>query len=578
MSQQLNVKDAYIETEYTSPLGLLSIIASPTVPIRHAPGLSLNTNIEIPEQRGVFIDGDGITPIDKYGQHEVSAYLDNLTTALPYHLNRFENVVVLGVGGGSHVRQALYHDTPSVTAVELDQQIVKLMQTDYRDFSGGLYNHDAVKLEVAEARGFFAGNLQRYDLIQMALMGSFAASSAGLYALNENYLYTVESISEFYSHLSEGGYLGISRWVKLPPRDALKLFATAIEALRNIGVAEPAKNLLLIRGWQTSTLLIKNGRFTKDDIAKARKFCETRSFDLAFYAGMPESLANRYNKLPEAFFYNGTKSLLGASSEKFLLDYKFNIEPATDDKPYFFYFFKWKTLPEIISLIGRGGAPQLESGYLILIATLIQALLISILLIVLPLWKRMRKSSVGMTKMAGYFSLLGFAFFFIEIGFIQKFILFLHHPVLAVATVLSSFLVFAGLGSYIASCWQEGRAARRLINIAVIAIGIIVLLYALFLSDLVFEPLVAAPMLVKFTVSLVLIGLLATPMGMPFPLGLARLAEKAKNQIPSAWAINGCASVISVILATVIAIHFGFTVVVLLAVTMYFVAAVIFEF
>ena len=578
LSQQLNVINAHIETESTSPLGLLSIVASPTVPIRHAPGLSLNANVKVPEQRGIFIDGDGITPIDKNGKNEVSAYLDNLTTALPYHLNRLENIVVLGAGGGSLIRQALYHDTLSVTAVELDQQIVKLMQKDYRDYSGSLYDHDAVKLVVDEARGFLARNTQRYDLIQVALMDSFAASSAGLYALNENYLYTVESLREFYTHLSEGGYLGISRWVKLPPRDALKLFATAIEMLRDLGVAKPADHLLLIRGWQTSTLLVKNGQFTKDEIAKAKNFCDKRAFDLAFYAGMPDSLANRYNKLPEAFFYNGAQSLLSTSSKRFLIDYKFNIEPATDDQPYFFYFFKWKSLPEIFSLMGRGGAPQLESGYLILIATLMQAVLISILLIVLPLWKRMRESSIGLGRMTGYFTLLGFAFFFIEIGFIQKFILFLHHPILAVATILSSFLIFAGLGSYIASRWQKGLAARQLVSIAVIAIGILVVFYALFLSKIVFEPLIAAPVLVKVAVSLLLIGLLATPMGMPFPLGLARLAEKTKDQIPSAWAINGCASVISAILATVIAIHFGFTLVVLLAVTMYFLAAAMFEF
>ena len=578
MSQHLNVIDTYIETKRSSPLGLLNVIASPTVPLRHAPGLSLNAFVEIPEQRGVFIDGNGITPIDAYAKRDDSAYLDYLTSALPYHLNRPANIVVLGAGGGSLVRQALYHEAHSVTAVELDQQIIKLMQGDYRDFSGGLYDHEVVNIQIKEARGFLAGNPQRYDLIQVALIDSFAASSAGLYALNENYLYTIEALEEFYAHLSKDGYLGISRWVKLPPRDGLKLFATAVKALRRAGVAEPAEQLLMIRGWQTSTLLMKKGQFTQEEIARARHFCETRSFDLVFYAGMPVSLANRYNVLPEPFFYHGAQLLLDDSSEQFLTDYKFNIEPATDDRPYFFYFFKWRTLPEIVSLMGRGGVPLLESGYLILIATLIQAVLISIVLILLPLWKRIRNSSVRRGRMVGYFAALGFAFFFVEIAFIQKFLLFIHNPVLAVALVLSGFLVFAGLGSYIASHYQTGQDARRLVTTAVIAIGIFGLLYALVLTDLVFEPLIGAPTLVKLAVSLALIGLLATPMGMPFPLGLARLGKQAKKQIPLAWAINGCASVISAILATVIAIHFGFTIVVLLAITLYFLAAIMFEF
>ncbi len=578
LSQQLNVIDAYVETERSSPLGMLGVITSPTIPLRHAPGLSLNATVEVPEQRGVFIDGDGITPINAYTKRDDSAYLDSLTSALPYHLNRPVRVVVLGAGGGNLVRQALYHDTPSVTAVEIDPQIVKLIRGDYRDFSGGLFNLDTVSVQIKEARGFLDGNPQLYDLIQVALIDSFAASSAGLYALNENYLYTVEALGKFYARLSMGGYLGISRWVKLPPRDALKLFATAIEALRRAGVVDPAKQLLLIRGWQTSTLLVKKGGFSSEEIARAQQFCNTRSFYLAFHADMPESLANRFNVLPEAFYYHGARALLGESSEQFLADYKFNIKPATDDRPYFFYFFKWRTLPEILSLRGRGGIPLLESGYLILIATLIQAVLISVVLIVLPLWKRIHVNGVRRGRMAGYFAALGLAFLFVEIAFIQKFLLFLHHPVLAVAAVLSGFLLFAGLGSYIASRWQTGRDARRMVITAVIVIGILGILYALVLPDLVFEPLIGAPIIVKLVVSLALVGLLAIPMGMPFPLGVARLSERANKQIPSAWAINGCASVISAILATVIAIHFGFTVVVLLAVVLYFLAAAMFEF
>ena len=173
---------------------------------------------------------------------------------------------------------------------------------------------------------------------------------------------------------------------------------------------------------------------------------------------------------------------------------------------------------------------------------------------------------------------VGLAFFFVEIAFIQKFLLFLHHPVLAVAAVLSSFLMFAGLGSYIAGRWRTSLGGRRLVITSVIVIGILGLLYVLVLPDLVFEPLIGAPISVKLAVSIALIGLLAIPMGMPFPLGVTRLDERAEKLIPSAWAINGCASVISAVLATVIAIHFGFTLVVLLAVVLYFLAAVLYEF
>jgi hypothetical protein len=150
--------------------------------------------------------------------------------------------------------------------------------------------------------------------------------------------------------------------------------------------------------------------------------------------------------------------------------------------------------------------------------------------------------------------------------------------VLAIAAVLSSFLIFAGLGSYLAGHWSKDQSAHRLVIIATVTIGALGLLYTLVVPNIIFQPLIAASMPVKLVVSLMLIGLLAIPMGMPFPLGLARLSEFAKQQIPSAWAINGCASVISAVLATVIAIHFGFTVVVLIAVILYLLAAVLFKF
>ncbi|MGI9294462.1 MAG: SAM-dependent methyltransferase, partial [Pseudomonadales bacterium] len=542
------------------------------------PGLSLNATAEIPEQRAVFTDGDAHTSIDAGAEAGSFGYLDSLTSALPYHLANPQRVAVLGAGGGALVRQALYHNTASITAVELNPQMVDLVQNDYRDFSGGIYGLNSVDVRIEDARGFFSGKPPSFDLIEIELIDSFAASSAGLLALNASYLYTVEAFSEYFANLNDGGYLAISRWVKLPPRDTLKLFATAIEMLRSSSVSTPATHLLMIRGWQTSTVLVKNGHFTEQEIAAARRFCDTHSFDLVFYADMPETLANRYNVLSDPVHYRAAQALTGHSPRVYLDDYKFNINPATDDRPYFFYFFKWQSLPEILSLVGQGGVPLLESGYLILIATLIQAVFVSAALVLLPLWKRMRHANVHRRRMTWYFCALGFAFFFVEIAFIQKFLLFLHHPVMSVASILGGFLIFAGMGSYMAGRWHVQRNEHNIILAAAVSIVTIGLLYVILLPTVVFEPLASANLPTKLAVSVLLTGILAIPMGMPFPLGIARLGERAPNLVPTAWAINGCASVISAVLATVLAIHFGFTVVLLLAFALYLSAAIAFRF
>ena len=58
--------NARVIEERSSPLGLLTVVESPTVPFRHAPGLSLANTQEPPEQLAVFTDGDSIAAITAY--------------------------------------------------------------------------------------------------------------------------------------------------------------------------------------------------------------------------------------------------------------------------------------------------------------------------------------------------------------------------------------------------------------------------------------------------------------------------------------------------------------------------------
>lgn len=582
LSQALQITGSEVVAEYSSPLGLLSIVKNPVIPFRHAPGLSLNSTNEPPAQLGVFTDADAMTVITEYAgdyvDRERFAYLDELTSAVPYHLSKPLKVLVLGAGGGSGILQARFHAVKHIDAVELNPQIVNLLRRDYAQFSGDLYNDDNIHVHISEARGFVSGAETRYDLIQVALLDSFNASSAGLYALNESYLYTVEALQEYLRHLTPNGYLVISRWIKLPARDTLKLFATAVAALKQNGIEHSDKHLALIRSWQTSTLLVKNGAFNPAEIKALKEFCTQRAFDVAYYPAMPVSEANRYNRMREPVYYQAAQALLSDQHDSFLKDYKFNIRPATDDKPYFFNFFKWSVLPEILTLMGRGGMPLLDLGYLVLIATLLQALFVSLVFIILPLYFIKRgagfQSDAGIPRwrVFAYFLCLGLAFLFIEIAFIQKFILFLHHPLYAVAVVLASFFIFAGLGSAFTKRYSLVNKHSTGIRHAASGIVMFCLLYLILLGP-VFSLLLEWPIMAKAIVAVFFIAPLAFCMGMPFPLGLSLLAERMQHLVPWAWGINGCASVLSAILATLLAIHFGFTVVIAVAMVLYGVAA-----
>jgi hypothetical protein len=578
--QLLQISGTKIIDQYSSPLGLINIVKSVDMPLRHAPGLSLNATTEPPEQLAVFTDADNMTAITRYdGNPETLSYLDQTTSALPYHLKQLSNILILGAGTGSDILQANFHAIKHIDAVELNPQVIDLVKEKNADFAGRIYANANLSLYTDEARGYIAKTNKTYDLINISLLDAFGASAAGLYSMAENYLYTVQAIQQYLQHVSPNGYLSITRWTKIPPRDEAKLLATVIHALGQTNTGQPGQQLLMIRSWQTSTLIVKNGVISVEEINRLKRFCNDRSFDLVYYPGISAHDVNRFNIQQQPYLYQAVMALLGDKSQAFIDDYKFNIEPATDGRPYFFHFFKWQSLAEILVIKDSGGIFLLESGYLLLIAALLQAILASLLLIALPLW--LWKSKLGiepgsgrLLRMLVYFFSLGLAFLFIEIAFIQKFILILHHPLYAITVVLSAFLLSAGAGSHFSKKLSQGTV-KSAIMLPVAVISVVSISYSLGFEHIT-AFLLETGNLSRYAFSILLIVPLGFCMGMPFPMALARISQTTPALIPWAWGINGCASVISAILATLIAMQFGFTVLVFFAIALYCVAALCF--
>lgn len=566
LRQALQVVGANAIDTRTSPLGVLTVVDSPVVPFRHAPGLSMATQHVPPAQLGVFTDGDGMSVITQYNNDVGElGYLGDMTASLPYRLIETPSVLVLGAGGGADVLLALHNGARHVDAVELNPQMSALVRETHAEFAGRLYDDPRITLHTREARGFAAQTERGFDLVHIGLLDSFGASGAGVQAMHENYLYTVEGLQAYLRRLEPGGMLAITRWLKLPPRDALKLFATGVEALRRSGVVDPSLRLAMIRSWNTTTLIVKNGDLDPAEVRELRRFSAARSFDTVYFPGMIRSDANRYNVLQQPWLHDGAMALLGEHADAFLDQYKFYIAPSVDDRPYFFHFFKWSSFREVVSLRERGGAGLIEWGYLVLVATLVQAMIAGLLLILLPLGFVRRTWPRGtLPRMGGYFFLLGLAFLFIEMAFIQKFVLFLSHPLYAVAVVLAGFLVFAGIGSAVSSRFT-GPSSLLVATIAIISIATI---YVVALP-IAFDAFMGLADPARIAISIALIAPLSFFMGMPFPLGLGRIADSAPSFIPWAWGINGYASVVSAALATLLAIHFGFNAVIVLAMLMY---------
>jgi hypothetical protein len=287
--------------------------------------------------------------------------------------------------------------------------------------------------------------------------------------------------------------------------------------------------------------------------------------------------ANRYHALARAEVHAGAKALLSAHRQAYVDAYKFDIAPATDDRPYFGNFFKWTTLPELWRLRAQGAAVLLDSGYLLLLAALVQAIPLAFALVLLPLLALPRaRGGIGVVRWraATYFVCLGLAFLLIEIACLSRLALLVGQPLLAIGVGLAGFLLFAGLGSVSAQYWLA-RTRRPIASLAAIAVLLVAVALAWhFLAfALALQVGAAWPPAMRAVLGLLTIAPLAFAMGLPFPLGLTRLAREAPAFIPWAWGLNGCASVVAAIAALLLAIEFGLAATLLSALALYVVAA-----
>ena len=579
LPQALRVSGAKLAETRSGPLGLVSAVENEAVPLRWAPGLSLLARAPVPEQVALFVDGDGPIAIPRRPRASPPpAYLDDLPSALPYYLFEWpRRVLVLGAGGGAPVMQALGGGARAVDAVELQPDVAALARGRYGGFSSSALDRPRVRLHVADPRAFVeATRGDEYDLIQVDALG---ASPSGLHALKAERLLTVESMRAMLARLAPRGLVAITGWSELPPRSGPRLLATLLDALAAEGIGPAGEHLAWVRSWNTNTLVASRAPLSPAQVVAVRAFARARAFDLVHVPGMEAEEANRYNVMEHPWFREAAVRLLGPEREEFIRGYKFDIRPATDDRPYLWSFFRWAHAPEILALSREGGIGLLAIGYLALPAALVQAAAASAALILLPLLlvrRRVGRGAPGARRgaaLAGFFA-LGLAFLMMEIAFISRFTVVLSHPLHALVVVLAAFLVFAGVGSWLAGRRESGEERG---SVAWPTAGIVVLAVACLaaLPHLTSVLLGAAPH-VKIAAAVALVAPIATLMGMPFPRALARLRRLDPDLVPWAWGVNGCASVIGAVLATGLAIHLGQTFVITCAALFYAAAALAF--
>jgi hypothetical protein len=538
------------------------------------PGLSQNALFSRPPlQAGLILDGGNLTPLTALAPDDDLArtLAANVPEAIAHQMRpNATSLLVLEPAGGWSVLMALANGAPRVTVLERNPLVAGILQGQYASFTRGLYHDPRVRVNVVEARTYMRQPAELYDLIVVALSDTFHPVTSGAYSLGEEYRYTVEALGDYLDRLSPGGMLVVTRWLQTPPTECLRILASLEAALRARGVARPGEQIAAFRSLRTMTLVATLEPLTSDDQAAIRSFVASRGYDLVWLLSISPDEVNLRNRLPTPIYYNAFAALLDDPAG-FIRSYEYDIRPARDDRPFFFHYFRWRQTPQILSELGQTWQPFGGSGYLVLLALLALVAFLAMALIFGPLLLRpAAERAIGgrwgpRCRALIYFLMLGLGFMFVEIPLAQRFILFVGQPVTALAVVLFAILLFSGLGSLSAPRWQLRVALPALIGVALLTPLLLRALFALALGQ---------PLAVRVLLSVASLAPLGLLMGIPFARGLALYEQTMPTIIPWAWAVNGSASVVSSVLAVMIALSWGFSAVLWLGAGAYALALV----
>jgi hypothetical protein len=511
----------------------------------------------------VVIDADASTYImnaDPAHWHDTEWERDLMSAppALANVLRPRGEFAIIGPGGGVDVLRAVANGA-TVTGIEINPIIATtIMRGRYAVYSQHLYQRPDVHIHVTDGRSFLRSTQQRFDVVQMTLVDTWASTAAGAFALSENNLYTVEAFREYFNHLKPDGMIAITRWEFRHPREALRVVAVAIDALHRLGIENPARNFIVASQGELNAdgipvvVLAKKSPFTADEEAA-----------VATHLGRYSQLNALY--LPSKPGRNPFSDLIASNDPySFARGYAYNVAPVDDNAPFFFFTVK---AGQILSEKGlrKGIDWKVNLGLLVLLLVLVISLAAVIVFLVLPLALKAGRARHSLIPLL-YFIAVGLGYILVEIAFIQRFVLFLGHPTYALTVVIFLLLLSSGAGSLFSRRWLP--AAAR-------AWTPLVFVVALLLANIFFLPgrlaaLVGMPIGYRLLISAALLIPLGFVMGMPFPTGLRALVAASApepsvgkldsdNAVEWAWAMNAAASVLGSVLAMVIAIQFGLT-------------------
>ena len=493
------------------------------------------------EQIDLTIDSAAYSVLTRYnGDPKQVEYLKYDVTNLAHYARRNADVLVVGVGGGRDILSALAFGQKSVTGVEINDNILHALNGVYGDFTGHLDRDPRVTFVNDEARSYVARSKNKYDIIQLSLTDTWAATSSGAYALSENSLYTVEAWDSFLDHLSPNGSLSVTRFYwQGHEMEAYRLLALATKTLQERGVANPRDHIYMAGVFPGITMLVSPSPLSKDDIAALDTVVKKMEFN--------PLITPDYSDSDTAADIVGAKDVNAFASH-----FPFNISAPTDDSPFFFQMVR---LNDLFS----GNLPNeksLTEPVLVLAGLTIAVLALTFLFIVLPLLLTARRMVLkGMLPFFVFFAAIGLGFLLVEVSQMQRLNVFLGHPIYGLSVVLFSLLLFSGIGSFATE--RIARPGLRAVNLLPFAFLIPLLIAFGFVTPIVVHHFDSATTPLRILTATGILAPMGLAMGMPFPIGMKVVSAWPDAPTPLFWGINGATSVCASVLAVAIALSWG---------------------
>ena len=508
------------------------------------------------------IDGAAGTPMPHFdGTSQSIDYLRYDLVNLAYNLPGITKSAVIGVGGGRDLMSAHLFGVKDVTGVELNPIFIDfLTRNPFYSSQSNLKSIPGLRLHVDDARSWFAASRETFDLIQMSMIDTWAATGAGAFSLSENGLYTLEGWRAFVNRLSDDGVFTVSRWYNRGDVDESgRMIALALGTMIDRGAADPRRHVFVARTDNIATLVLSKSPLSAERLATLTNVTSTLGFRvLVTPDAEPET-----GTLRRMVVARDLMTLNRVAQTTFL-----DLTVPTDKRPFFFNQLRFSDIPKAGAKLARG---QLDGGVLrgnlmasvTLVLILIIALTAVICTIVLPLRIVATTASRALiTRGTLYFALIGMGFMFAEISLLQFFGVFLGHPIYAMGVCLFSLILSSGAGSLASGRFRLETGSR-------VAIWGVILGGYLLVAQGGLTPLFAATASQGLPVRMLICLAVVLPagflMGFAFPTGMALVQRVDSEPTPWFWGINGATGVLASVIAVMISMAFGINVTMVVA-------------